>query len=347
MGDSVREGRSKHLAELAKIFQHRHGTWRDFGHFLNVLFGEGTPYELMGLTLPRRQTSCRHNSGGAHHGMLTMDRRLPPGAPELQNVMHPQECKAFGSFDPNKNPGLVVTDLCQRAVRFLAVLGRGDEDEQFGRDFQFIQPLPDSSPMSTPGLSAVTDNLSAIESSLMLDGELRPRREQTRREEGLSSIHGGSYDGDSLFEDSDVEEDLNDMMRAEEETLDGASITSHDDSVVRRAGPRQSTKMRGATLAYLWKFADSPVQLRDEFRRLRTDPSLYVLHLCGCGLCVTVAPGGVRSFGCCERSHLTLGNHVVNGHHRSYHEVLQLCPPTDYRTLRECIQRGVDGEGIF
>ncbi|RMZ77940.1 hypothetical protein DV738_g4212, partial [Chaetothyriales sp. CBS 135597] len=39
-------------------------------------------------------------------------------------------------------------------------------------------------------------------------------------------------------------------------------------------GHRIATKIRAATLAYLWKFSDDPVQLQIEFHRLKDDPKL-------------------------------------------------------------------------
>jgi hypothetical protein len=127
------------------------------------------------------------------------------------------------------------------------------------------------------------------------------------------------------------------------ETIEELSDAGSVETITDR---RSSTKMRGATLGYLWGFAENPARLRTEFRRLRGDGSLWVLHLCGCGLC-TATDQGQRSRGCCEWSHLTLGSSVANARHRTYHEVMSSTRVEDYPALCGIIHRGVDGEGLF
>jgi len=52
-------GRSKHLARLATVFRHRHGTWADFGGFLKDYFERSA-----------QEIPCRHNHRGRHHGFF-------------------------------------------------------------------------------------------------------------------------------------------------------------------------------------------------------------------------------------------------------------------------------------
>lgn len=104
--------------------------------------------------------------------------------------------------------------------------------------------------------------------------------------------------------------------------------------------------MRAATLGYLWNFADNPQQLRTEFRRLRSDRTLYVLHLCGCGICYETS-SGVRVKGCVERSHLKLGSHEENERHKLYHQMLSFAQVSDYANAVAIIHRSLDGDGIL
>lgn len=111
--------------------------------------------------------------------------------------------------------------------------------------------------------------------------------------------------------------------------------------------PRLSTKIRAATLAWLWKFSDSPPELKEKCKEMRyLGDEIGVLHLCGCGIC-SIGPGGERMLGCCERSHLILGDHDLNMIHESYHRTIERTNPEDYELLCGIINRGHGGQGIF
>jgi hypothetical protein len=90
---------------------------------------------------------------------------------------------------------------------------------------------------------------------------------------------------------------------------------------VGQGGRRTSTKVRAATLGYLWGFSRDPDRLREETRRLRDERDQQVLHLCGCGIPFNNSDG-VLVPGCCEWSHLRLGTAEENGLHKSYHTVM-------------------------
>lgn len=73
-------GRYKHLACLAYLFRHRHGTWADLSYFLKVLFGE-EPWPIRdnitraGVQAPCN-IKCRHNHGGVHYWELLNSKHL-------------------------------------------------------------------------------------------------------------------------------------------------------------------------------------------------------------------------------------------------------------------------------
>jgi hypothetical protein len=153
------------------------------------------------------------------------------------------------------------------------------------------------------------------------------------------------YEGSSIWDEDDVINLQLPPLSNEESQQTVSTLSDVGTCSSPIPGPRRSTKMRVATLAYLWKFADHPRQLRDEFRRLRTDHDLQVLHLCGCGLCKE--ENGTRVSGCVERTHLILGTAVMNGHHRTFHETLALCQVSDYTDLCRIFHNTQAGLGVF
>lgn len=343
-------GRGKHLASLAQVFRHRHGTWADFGLFLKQLFGEGQG-TTSAVTAPS-QVPCRHNHGGRHHALLRASIEEPLSYTMFDHERYRRPCVSIGSFDINKNPGLVVTDLCVKANRFLLSIGKGDEAGPAGKDCEYVQSLePISSPV-TASRSEDTDDFMDIDPSNILDSRLRSPRDERA---GETQVSDSQYSNE-FFEDEDVQEELSALaqtfdsdvrgVQSPSETMETLSDVGTGDSVLASVDGRLSTKMRAATLGYLWKFADEPAKLREEFRKLRRESNLQVLHLCGCGLCLLTNEGS-RVFGCCEKSHLILGTAVMNGHHKTYHEVIGRCLDTDYAQLCGIIHRGRDGKGLF
>jgi len=313
-------GRSKHLARLATVFRHRHGTWADFGGFLKDYFERSA-----------QEIPCRHNHRGRHHGIL-LESQDESDPPVFDHERYSRACVAVGTFDPDKNSGIVVADLCVQAARFLTSIGKGDPEDATGRDRDY-NPPPDPPSSSNP--SEHTDSYGAVDLANVMAFR---NRVSVVDDGGEVSDEDTSYSGDSVFEGEGVLEQLDELAPEpgpesqgglSVETIEVLSDAGSVDTITDR---RSSTKIRAATLGYLRGFADNPVRLRTEFRRLRGDDSLWVLHLCGCGLCI-VADGGQRSRGCCEWSHLTLGSSVANAHHRTYHEVMSHTRVEDYPAL--------------
>lgn len=333
-------GRSKHLGQLALVFKHRHGTWADFGQFLKHIFSDSpTAGEVIGV--PKMvKPKCRHNSGGKHYEILKDCEKNPQKYPMFAHERYTCRCVSIGAFEDKKNPGLVVADMCNKAKDFLSSIGKGDPNEATGRDFEF-EPAT-SSPLTSPGHSQVPDSQGSIDLGNIVDGPRVPG--------------GESFDGDDLFADEDVLVELQPLLgevnevgsrpqtASSIETLSG--FGDSQDSVLQLTG-RSSTKIRAATLGYLWGFADRPTELREEFRKLRRNPDLQVLHLCGCGICYTNAVTGERVPGCCERSHLKLGLAVENGRHTNHHLMMSLAVDDDYPQLCGIVHRAVDGDGLF
>lgn len=332
------EGRDRHLGELALVFRHRGGTWGDFGRFLKFLFED---------SLPVSSIACRHNSGGKHYETLVASSNQPDEYPMFAHERYSRPCISTGAFEEKKNPGLVVTDLCNKAARFLLSIGKGDAGGTAGRDFDF-EPAAVSSPIEPPGESQTTDSQGSIDAGNIVDGPRDLSLAETEEE----------FDGDDMFDEEDVQELLEQMLAAAPSNsaqLPGPARTisadisegPSEDSVLQYTG-RSTTKMRAATLGYLWGFADRPAELREQFRRLRTDRSLAVLHLCGCGICYK-AESGARVPGCVEHSHLRLGSLEENSSHRNFHAMINFARDGDYAQQCAIIHR-VDnghGDGVF
>jgi len=336
------EGRGKHLGQLGLVFRHRGGTWGDFGQFLRTLFSDSPSRGAVATTAPVI-IDCRHNPGGRHHPILTASTQNPQAYPMFNHERYSRPCTGLGSFELGKNPGWVVADLCTRAQRFLQSIGKGGTIAlDPGRDVSYN---PADYPMSSPpsvDASIATDSQGSISQSNILDG---PRVVSMPAEEDY---------GDDLFEDEDVVDDLarianevegNVRPRTSSTMETPTGLHGSDDSILQEP-TRSSTKMRVATLAYLWRFVQDPRELRTQFRLLRRDRSLHVLHLCGCGLCIQPS-GGRRTLGCVERSHLMLGPKSVNDNHASHHQFLGLTRDHQYPRVIDEIHKAEDGAGLF
>lgn len=341
-GDSA--GRRKHLGGLAQVFKHRHGTWRDFGQFLKREFGDASGTGRMaGTASSHSRMSCRHNAGGRHNTALVNALNHNKFSAVFNHERYSRQCLSYGTFDAGKNGGLVVHDLCVRAAAFLRSIGRGDPNELTRRDFEYdpSRELP-SSPHHY-GSSQDTD----------ASGDVDMSEDVTITQEMFQPAPAGEeFDDDGFFEDEDVRDFLGlneesvELHAAPSSSVSLSDIPESTDSAEQYKARVSSTKMRAATLGYLWNFADSPMQLKREFRRLREDASQHVLHLCGCGLSFKASDGS-NVVGCCERTHLKLGSSEENGNHRTFHTMLSLAPVALYADQVAITHQAKDGDGIF
>ena len=136
---SRQSGRWRHLGQLGLVFKHRHGTWADFGRFLEHLFSE-RPSEGGGVVPPRVVLQCRHNTGSQYEVLKSCSER-PQKYPMFAHERYSRPCISIGTFEPKKNPGLVNADVCRKAQEFLIGIGKGDPAEATGRDFCYDPTL--------------------------------------------------------------------------------------------------------------------------------------------------------------------------------------------------------------
>jgi hypothetical protein len=287
----------------------------------------------------RKACLCRHNAGGMNYDVLQDCAANPHRYPMFNHVRYTTPCKGMGSWEAGKTPGLVAYDVGIKAARYLAWIGRGDINQHQGRDFTYDinQYSPDPETHESQGSSVTTDSQSSINLANILD--------TVRLQE--------NFEGDEWFEEEDftmaVQEALEGIKGPPSPgsvtAPSGLSTSSHDSDI--QSSSRVSTKMRAATLAYLCQFADQPLRLREEFRRLRSDRTICVLHLCGCGLS-SHNSAGTRYLGCSEPTHLRLGLQRENAFHASYHKVLQQTQPDGYAEMCDLHHRRVNyAEDIF
>lgn len=350
---NVLAGRARHLGELAQVFRHRHGTWRDFGAFLKREFLDDSDLGgMVGATSGLPRMACRHNVGGRNHAALSTAVAAGANAVPFNHERYSRPCRSHGAFELNgrhggKNGGLVVHNLCTRAAAFLRSIGKGDPHESTGRDFDYDPGLYPASSTPLLGSSRASD-VSGDDLVMLLqdDGSTLTQAAFAASEDSRSD----EFDDGGFFDDEDVQavlgiEDVVDGSE-DDELVDLSDLPLSQDSFEQLVERGSSLKMRAATLAYLWGCADDVGRLKREFRRLRSMPELCVLHLCGCGLCFKSADGR-NIVGCAEWSHLKLGSKEENGRHRTYHHMLELLPAADYVAQVDLIHRGTDGDGIF
>lgn len=348
--DSDCTGRRKHLGELAFIFYHRGGTWKDFGDFLLLLWRRRTSSsaEVMTATRPpvHSDCSCRHNGDGQHAAELRAAALDPQNYPTMAHERYTRPCFGLGSWDKGKNPGLVADDYCTRARNYLSSIGKGQKKTSAEQGTY----EPDSQ------MSGVSEVNSSERSSIDMpdvetDGSFEWLVEEAPAPPLESSQESTEFDGEDLFEDQDIVSallDADDEHGVQEDASDpatrprssGTGISSLSDYPYSQASrgrgstvARSSTKMRGATLAYLVQFADDPMALKAEFRRLRDRRDLWILHLCGCGICWE-GPDGQARLGCCEPTHLRLGTSEENRAHTAAHLGINYVQPGMY--ARHC-----------
>lgn len=367
---SFSEGRGKHLATLVQVFRHRGASWGDFGCFLEVLLGyksddpSGKPPGKLSVALPRKLCSCRHNQDGKQHQILSVPSSSYPQFSDSTHYRQP--CVAVGVFDEGKAQGLVIADVLVRARRFLDLIGRQRrEPSEFNPSQASNYSLADSSMSEDSSEEPHWTGPGAEE----MDVEIPPS--SSHRDDGEPS----QPSSDDEFGDGDIEGLMLEYLTREEQQVhqndsNGESQGESQDSLAPTTGKllseasfgkwaiedvdsqnslaeaKSRLKMRAHVLAYLANFSQDPDRLKSEFRRLREDKELFVLHLCGCGLCKKT--GEEQSPGCIERSHLKLGSGEENQIHKTYHEMLgQLIAEGDYAWQCGIIHRARYGSGIF
>lgn len=111
--DTNLSGRARHLAALKSVFEGTGEPCVYLAVFLKFLFGDITFSSIRRREVPQL-IQCRH---------AMMDQAFAASP-----------CVAMGTWDRNKNPGLVVYDLCLSAMEFLRSLGKEvAQDEQHVR----------------------------------------------------------------------------------------------------------------------------------------------------------------------------------------------------------------------
>jgi len=265
------------------------------------------------VTVAPSIVACRHNHGGRHYDALQAGAQNPKQHAMFCYERYSRPCISMGTFDESKNPGLVVADLCAKAAEFLRSIGKGNlsQKAEADRDYDFgpERPLPSSRAILSSS-QAPEEPGSILDVDILLATKDAPDPEKDECD-------------DASFREEDISTELPSTDREiEGETAAPDSIGSltgvntSEDSIMQ-SPTRLSTKMRAATLGYLWQFADDPQELKAQFKRLRGSPELHVLHLCGCGVSYTVPGTRQRISGCVERSHLMLGTAADNRHHKT------------------------------
>ncbi|KAK4934346.1 hypothetical protein LTR10_024362 [Elasticomyces elasticus] len=319
---------------------------------------------------------CRHGPGGRHHGVL---QGLPAGG-LCDSVLNPEHwrrpCVGWGKGDDNKSPGIVVYDLCSKAVQWLNSVGKGvkvrgqlvhsrsistgstpdswpdpeflDEQRRVLRETLSSPSIPSDElagllaevdPQSQPD-PALTDeefpDMFTPEEYLEMEAEILGNPQETV-EVAAQALDTAVQDvGDSGPPDSDGNVPMSDFEFA----------TSSD--IGTQLGTRVSTKMRVATLAILQKCSGDPLgAFKDMFNRLRNRDEA-VLHLCGCGIKFINLENGEACSGCVEGSHLMLGSSETNQVHLIFHKAMGACDVGDYVAQAQIAHRSQPGcEGIF
>jgi len=285
----------------------------------------------------------------------------------------------WGKGDDNKSPGIVVYDLCNKAVQWLTSIGKGvkvrgqlvrsrsistgstpdtwpdpeffDEQRRVLRETLSSPSIPSS---EVAGLLAEVDPPSRPDPVVT---EVEEFPDMFTTEEYLeleAEILGNPQETGELADSSDP---LVPVVPGEEDSgppdsdgnvpmSDVQFATSSD--VGTQLGTRVSTKMRVATLAILQRYSGDPTgAFRDMFTRLRTRDEA-VLHLCGCGIKFDNLENGEACSGCVEGSHLILGSPETNQTHLIFHKAMVACDVDDYVAQAQIAHRSQAGcEGIF
>lgn len=339
-------GRRKHLGRIALIFYHRGGTWQDFGLFLERFFAGSLHVKKTG-TVYFHEQKCRRNTSGRHHAFLQSGRTQPDQYPMFNHERYSRPCLSFGKGEEGKNTGFVVSDVCTRARKFLESIGKGEIKRSSVYDEDYDPDLADELDESS-SVWVGTSQVAEGSTPLAEDDDVPVPVPQM---EGPSSDDFGSLefeleDVEGLLGDSGEEGPAPDQDVLMSEISDfPSSENSADPEDSQGQVKRSSTKVRAATLGYLWGFSGRPAELRDAFQTLRRG-SLSVLHLCGCGIYYKNLDGAACP-GCCEWSHLKLGTLEENRYHENWHKTMNMARNEDYSALCDIVHRGQYGEGLF
>jgi hypothetical protein len=330
IGAVVDRGRKKHLGRLALVFYHRGATWQDLGTFLEDLFSGALHKKGKGFHVQK----CRHAPSGRHYGVLQSAAQAPDQYPMFNHDRYSHPCLSFGKGERGKATGMIVSDICTRARVFLESIGKGvikrhsgtDEDNDPDTEAELEGQIPSRVRSPEGPEDNATTNLPSDMSS---EDEFGP---WDLTEEDIEGI----------FEEPEAERTITagtDILMSELSDFPSSELSG--DPTDRRS----TTKMRVATLAYLWKFSRAPASLRMAFRTLRQGDD-SVLHLCGCGQFFINANGESCS-GCVERSHLKLGSLEENRRHLIWHKAFGQARLRDYPQLVGIAHRAPGGEGLF
>jgi len=262
---------------------------------------------------------------------------------------------------------MVVADLCNRARRFLRDIGKGEkvwslthirssdgEDE----DYNSADDEDEGPPSDWVGSSQVQSS-NQVSSPALVAQPVAPRDAEPASDE-YGSLVLSSDDWQELFDieqKPESEEDEGERKPNRRKLLDDPLTFSEAPEGVANesqesgnAGPRETTKLRVMTLAYLWNFRKDAEGLRRAFKDL-TDGRHWILHLCGCGMpaqYVDRENRQVRYSGCVEGTHLMLGDSEVNRRHLDWHKVMAHAKAEDYPLLCSVAQRSEEAcAGLF
>lgn len=334
-------GRRKHLGRIAPIFYHRGATWGDFGCFLENFFRGNLHVKKTG-TVYFHEQKCRHNASGCHHALLQSSRELPDQYPMFNHERYTRPCLSFGKGEEGKNMGFVVSDVCTRARKFLESIGKGVMMCDLVHDEDYDQDVADEfdSQSSWIGTSEVDEELPPLE------GDIVPSRtgDVLSSDDDFGPFPLSLEDLEELLEEEADPEPEGDILMSEISDYP-SSVTSTDPVDYQGKVKRSSTKVRAATLGYLWGFWSDPAGLCKAFRTLRRGTD-SILHLCGCGMFYR-NQDGVICPGCCEPSHLKLGTLEENRRHETWHKAMGMARIEDYPALCDIIHRGQYGDDLF
>lgn len=341
-GAIIDKGRRHHLGRLGHIFYRRGATWSDFGAWLDDLFSGNQHKKGLGFHVQR----CRHDPQVGRHGRILrgiVATQLQTSHPVFTSEGCFMPCRSFGKGEEGKATGMIVDDLVRRARDYLSSIGRGEImvssslDAEYGDTGDTTEEESSSDDLEEEGTEGslyeeLVDLAGFSRSSVPYQTPL-----DLQLTIALEDIQVEGFDPrDSAVEAS---ERLDTIMS------DISGFQSSESAFDPNAS-RSSTKIRVATLAYLHKFSQRPVQLRTAFRTLR-NTELCVLHLCGCGVKFHDRDSGQDCAGCVERTHLKLGDPSENRTHLIWHKAMSVVSDPNYVDLCRIVHDTPLCDGLF
>jgi hypothetical protein len=333
--------RGSHLGNIVHIFYRRRATWKDFGDFLLALTTGSLHKEGMFL-----DQACRHGPQTGLQGDYF--ERVRQGKAKVHECLIGtpvlEACRSFGKGEDNKTPGMIVQDICTLARKFCE--GRGLEivkrnivnDEDFNQEEELSNLLP-----------IINDHIPTGQGDLDIQLGDVPNADDTSDygsfDIALSDLE--DFEDDNL-QDLDIgrpnSSDQDIPMSGVPELQSSQASLGAVPKGTKAKGPRKTTKIRVATLAYLANYAHDPAELRRQYHILRDNKKLNVLHLCGCGI---KNSSGYTVAGCSTPSHLILGTQSLNLEHGTYHDMVNGENVHDYLVMTRCIHKRPGCEGLF